>query len=283
MPRGFAKCLGLVLLSFPVVAFAAFFFQADAEFTVLDEEISYRDDTTDTSSFETVLADSEGWVSQREKPFRGTGKSIRIWARFDVPPSNEARRVMLRTGAWESAEYFVVRDGRPVDRQKVGTLVPWGERTTQVTMTPALFHAGLVAVDLPPQAHMTVVARLATENRFLTITRLRFALWDANQVVEGELRDRFFQGAFLGVMLVLLLYNLTQLCLDIRELSYLYYVILLVMSTIMWGMFYGLSLEFLWPDRPAWDFYGMWIALPLLYWSIAQFVRHYLDTGRHFP
>jgi len=283
MRRGFVNGLGIVLLSFPLVAFAAFFFRAEATFPVLEEEISYRDDTTNASSFEKVLADSEGWVSQREKPFRGTGVSIRIWARFDVPPANEARRVLLRTGAWESAEYFVVRDGRLVDRQKVGTLVPWGERTTHVTMTPALFHAGFVAVDLPPQAHITVVARLATENRFLTITRLRFSLWDANQVVEGELRDRFFQGAFFGVMLVLLLYNLTQFCLDIRELSYLYYVIVLVMTTIMWGMFYGLTLEFLWPHRPAWDFYCMWIALPLVYWSSAQFVRHYLDTGKHFP
>jgi class 3 adenylate cyclase len=283
MLRGFAKCLGIVLLSFPVVASAAFFFLADATFPVLEQEISYRDDTSNASSFEMVWADSNGWVSQRVKPFRGTGASIRIWARFDVPPASEARRMMLRAGAWESAEYFIVRDGRLVDRQKAGTLVPLGEHTTRVTMTPALFHAGFVAVDLPPQAPISVVARLATENRFLSMTRLRFSLWDTNQVSEGELRDRYFQGAFLGVMLVLLLYNLTQFCLDIRELSYLYYVIVLVMTTIMWGMMYGLTREFLWPDQPVWDFYCLWIAAPLAYWSILQFVRQYLDTGKHFP
>jgi len=280
---GFAKCLGIALLSFPLAASAAFFFRAAATFPRFAEEISYRDDTGNASDFETVLADGEGWVSQKEKPFSGAGESIRIWARFDVPPANEPRRVFLLAGPWESAEYFVVRDGRLVDRQKAGELAPWREHTTQITMTPALFHAGLVAVDLPAQAHITVVARLATENRFIKITRLRFSLWDAHQVVEGELRDRYFQGAFFGVMLILLLYNLTQFLLNIRELSYVYYVILIVLTTIMWGIMYGLTRELLWPDQPAWDFYAMWIALPLGYWSSVQFVRHYLDTGKHLP
>lgn len=283
MLRGLLKCLGIALLSFPLIASAAFFSRAAATFPILAEEISYRDDTGYASGFDAVWAHGEGWVSQKDKPFRGSGEPISIWARFDVPPANEARRVFLLAGPWESAEYFVVRDGRLVDRQKAGALVPWGEHTTHVTMTPAQFHAGLVAVDLPAQASVTVVARLATENRFVSMTRLRFSLWDANQVVEGELRDRYFQGAFLGVMLILLFYNLTQFLLDIRELSYAYYVILITLTIVLWGMLYGLTRELLWPDRPAWDFYAMWTALPLGYWSFVQFVRHYLDTGKHFP
>ncbi len=280
---GFAKCLGIALLVCPLVASAAFFSRAAAFFPVLDKEISYRDDTGNATDFETLLADREGWVSQKEKPFSGSGEPVRIWAKFDVPPANEARRVFFLAGPWESAEYFIVRDGRLVDRQKAGALVPWGEHSTKVTMTPAMFHSGLVAVELPAQASVTVVARLATDNRFITMTRLRFSLWDAQQVVEGELRDRYFQGAFLGVMLILLVYNLTQFLLDIRELSYLYYVILITLTTILWGMLYGLTRELLWSDQPAWDFYAMWVALPLGYWSFVQFVRHYLDTGKHFP
>jgi class 3 adenylate cyclase len=279
----FTKCLGVASLSFPAIAFAAFFFQAQASFPVLDEEISYRDDTTSASGFEKIMADREGWVSQREKPFRGTGESIHIWARFEIPSATEARRVMLLAGPWESAEYFVVRDGQLVDHQKAGTLVPLEERTTRVSMTPASFHAGFVAIDLPARANVMVVVRLATENRFIRITRLRFSLWNANQVAEGELRDRLFQGAFLGVMFVLVLYNLTLFGLNVHELSYLYYVIVLVMSTMLHGILYGLTMEFLWPDQPAWDFYCMWIALPISLWASAQFVRQYLDTAKYFP
>ena len=283
MFRRFAKFLGILLLSFPVSAFAAFFFRGEATFPVLMEEISYRDDTTSTSSFEHVSATNEGWVSQREKPFRGTGAPVSIWARYQVPVAPEARRVFLRTTQWESVEYYFVRDGRLVERHKVGTLVPLRERTAHVTMTPAAFHAGLVALELPANTQVTVFARLSTENRFMPIISLRFSLWDAKQVVEGELRDRYGQGVFFGLVLLLVVYNLTLFCLNPRELSYLYYVIAVASgATVLIGIMHGLTQEFLWPDYPWWDFYAMWIVLPVSVWSFVQFVRHYLNTRVHF-
>ena len=282
MFRRFAKILGILLLTFPAVAFAAFFFRGEATFPVLMEEISYRDDTTNTSSFENVSATNEGWVSQREKPFRGTGVPVSIWARYQIPVAPEARRVFLRTTQWESVDYYIVRDGRLVERHRVGTLVPLRERTAHVTMTPAAFHAGLVALELPANAQVTVFAHLATDNRFIAITGLRFSLWDADQVLQGELRDHYSQGAFFGVMMVMLLYNLTLFLLNTRELSYLYYVIGILLSTLLQGLMYGLPREFLWPDQPEWDYYAMWIALPLSIWAFAQFVRHYLNTRAQF-
>ena len=196
MFRRFAKILCILFLCFPVSTFAAFFFRGEATFPVLLEEISYRDDTSSPSSFEKISAANEGWVSQREKPFRGTGVPVSIWARFQVPVAPEARRAFIRTTQWERVEYYIVRDGRLAERHKVGTLVPLRDRTAHVTMTPAAFHAGLVALELPANAQVTVFARLSTDNRFVPITGLRFSLWDANQVLEGELRDRYAQGIF---------------------------------------------------------------------------------------
>ena len=283
MFRRFAKFLGIVLLFFPAITFAAFFFRGEATFPVVMEEISYRDDTADTSSFERVMVANEGWVSQKEKPFSSGGAPVRIWAKYDVPVAAVARRVFLRATAWESAEYFIVRDGLLVTRHKVGTLVPLSERTAHVTMTPAAFHAGLVALDLPAHSQVTVFARLSTENRFLPVTNLKFSLWDAKQVEEGELRDRYSQGIFFGVVLLLVVYNLTLFCLNLRQLSYLYYVIAVVLGTvILHGILYGMTLEFLWPNHPAWDYYAMWTAIPLTVWSFVQFVRHYLNARAHF-
>ena len=67
MLRRFAQYLGILLLAFPVVAYGAFFFGGEATFPVLKEEISCRDDSRSTASFENVSATSEGWVSQRKK------------------------------------------------------------------------------------------------------------------------------------------------------------------------------------------------------------------------
>jgi 7TM diverse intracellular signalling/7TMR-DISM extracellular 2 len=281
MLRSFVKCACIILAS-PLTVSAAFFMADEGRVPLLSDEISYRDDATQSSSFEKIRAESEAWVSQKEKPFRAAGEPVHIWIKINMPVATEARRVLIRTGAWESAEYFVVRDGQLVDRQKVGTLVPWAEHKTRVTMTPAAWHAGFVAVDLS-QARTTVYARLANENHIRSTSLLQFSLWDEDQVREGELRDRLFQGAFVGVMLFLVLYNLVLFALDVRELSYLYFVIFTAANTVAWGILYGLPLEFLWPDRPAWDLRYLWIAFPLGMHSFVQFARHYLHTDEHFP
>jgi hypothetical protein len=279
----FVRSVGILVLLFPPAVSAAFFLSEESMFLALNDEISYRIDTAQTSQFEQVLSNNEGWASQKEQPFHGTGEPAHIWVKFDVPVVTAPRYVLISIGAWESVECFIVRDGRLVDRQELGMLVPWKEQKTHVTMTPAALHAGFVALDLLPQVKTTVFARLATENRFRPITGLRIALWDADQVRQGELRDRLVQGVFIGAMMILALYNLILFTSDLRELSYLYFVIFMTTSTLVWGVLYGLPMEFLWPDRPLWDFYCLWTATFLCMWSFVQFARHYLQTDKHFP
>jgi len=279
MTRAIARCLSFLLLCAPLGVLAAFFFRGDAAFPVMEDEISYRDDGAGhDASIDDLIADGAGWISQKEKPFRGTGAPIRLWARLDVAAQGSQRKVFLRTGAWERAEFFVVRDGRVVGREMAGTLVPWPERRS-ISMTPAAFHAGLVAIDLPAQSRTTILARLATDNRFVRVTRLRFSLWDAAEVLEGERRDRIFQCVFLAVMLALMSGSLALFLRDRRERSYAYFVLSLAGSSFVQLLLYGVTLEALWPSHPAWDYYAMWIAIPVALWSFAGFARHYLGTG----
>lgn len=257
---------------------AAFFFRAEATFPLLERGVSYRDDTGNSPGIDELIADRARWVPQESKPFRGTGAPIRIWARIDVPAAAAGRRVFLRAGAWERAEYFVVRDGRVEEHRTAGTLEPWDGRS-QVTMTPAAFHAGLVAVDLPAQRPTTILARLSTDNRFVPVTQLRFSLWDADEVLEGERRDRHFQGAYLAVMLVLVSCNLALFLRD-RAPGYLYCGALLLGNVFAQLVLYGQARELLWPNRPAWDYYCLWTAIPVSLWSLAQLGRDYLGTRK---
>jgi hypothetical protein len=278
-----ARYLGIILMMYSCTAAAAFFMVDEGAVPLLDKELSYRDGAAPPANFDRIRAETSGWVSQKDKPFRGMGEPVHLWVKIDMPITTTSRRVLIRTGAWESADYFVVRDGMLVDRQKAGTLVPWAERTLHVTMTPAAWHAGFVAVELRAQARTQVFVRLANDNRIRPTTLLQFSLWDEGGVREGELRDRFLQGCFVGVMLLLTLYNLARFASDVHELSYLYFVILTAANTLTWAILYGLPLEFLWPDRPAWDLYSLWIALPLGMHAFIQFERHFLLTSTQFP
>jgi class 3 adenylate cyclase len=280
--RCWRQWLVIALLASPLVSRGAFFLQAEGRFLILQKEVSYRSDLAPTTPIEEVMAVQDGWVAQSEKPFLPSPGSIHLWARFTLPEVSEPRQVLLDTGAWEDVEYYFVQAGRVVDHQRVGTLVPLSRRAVQVTMTWQLGHAGYVSLELRPGLPLTVFARLASEQQVVRIPWLKFHLWDPVQVRAGEKRDRTFQCIYLGVMLVLVAYNLA-LYFVIRERSYLYYVISVVGGAFIAGWFFGLTSEFLWPSHPLWDAYSVWIGTFVSCWGGCQFVRHYLDTGKILP
>ena len=247
--------LGLLLPQFSSIGQAAFFIRNEGRFLVLEKEVSYRRDLAPNTTIEQVMAVNGGWVAQSEKPFSLTLDPIDLWVRFDLPEVQAPRAVLLDSSPWETVDYYFVRDGRIVDRQRTGTLVPMAERTTRISMTTHFAHAGFVAVDLLPGSPITVYARMASQQQFLPIRWLRFYLWDTGQVLAGERQDRFWQGVFQGVMLVLVIYNL-GLYFATREASYLYYVISTLGGVMVWGVLFGQNVEMFWPNRPAWDFFA---------------------------
>ena len=272
----------LVLLVLPLAVQAAFFQRGEGQFLILKNEVAYRHDLAADATITQVMAANEGWIAQNATPFPLTLDPINLWARFELPAVTESRQILLDSSPWERVEYYFVRDGRVVDRQLAGTLVPMSARSTHISMTPLFAHAGFVAVALTPQSRLTVFARLVSAQRFLPISRLRFYLWDTEQVLAGERRDRLFQGIYLGIILVLVVYNL-GLFFVIREPSYLYYVITECAGALLWCGLVGLTSEFLWPNLPIWEFTSLWIWVCLSGWAGGQFFRHYLDTAKHFP
>ena len=176
----FAGLFALTAL-LPPSARAAFYDQSAELHRFLGAEISYRIDTGEDSSFEKVSSTSEGWISQRTGRWVGTGEPVRLWTRFDLPAVDTPQHYFLVTGPWERVEYFFVRGGQLVDHQLAGSLVPQGERSTHVTMTPPTL-SGFVAIAMPANARTTVFARLATDNRFSAMGGLRFSLWDEAHV-----------------------------------------------------------------------------------------------------
>ena len=282
MLRRLARLVGLLLLLFPIAVGAAYFDRQQGKFLEIIDEVSYRSDNAVATSFEAVFADPQGWLLQKNTPFPLTKDPIAIWARFELPEVLAVRRVFIDSSAWERVEFFVVRDGRLVDRQLQGTLVPLAERATRITMTTAFSHSGFARVDLLPGSRTTVFARLTTDQTHIPIFRLRFRVWDAELVLEGERRDRMIEGIYLGVMLVLIVYNL-GLYFVIREPSYLFYVIAQLASLMFWSTYFGMTSEGLWPAHPSWDFSSLWIAMMASIWGLMHFVRHYFDAHKHFP
>src|SRR5258708_24785864 len=133
MSRRLTQVFAAFLLALPVAAGASFFFTTQGKYRSLLKEVSYRIGEGPGGGAEKMLADSTGWISQVNQPFRATGEPQVVWARFELGPDSRGR-VLITTSPWESADYYVFRGGRLVDHQKAGTLVPLSQRTPRATM-----------------------------------------------------------------------------------------------------------------------------------------------------
>lgn len=271
------------LLLAPLAAHAAFFLTGMGKMQMISNEVDYRIEAGVPASLQAVMADQRGWTSNQQAPFAGTVASTRVWARFNLPDLGERRKVLISTPPWETVEYYVVRNGRVVSQQRTGLLVPYSKDGSDVSMTPRITHSGFARVSLEPGQATTIYALLQNDNRFETRKSLKFRLWDAEQVRQGERSDRMFQGLFFGVLLVLVLYNLAMFIIDRKELSYLYYVLVQLGNSIVFGSAFGLTSEYVWTEHPQWDYGAFFWAAAFCCWGGIQFVRYYLNTMLHFP
>ncbi|MGE5615815.1 MAG: 7TM diverse intracellular signaling domain-containing protein, partial [Bacillota bacterium] len=277
-----ARIWALVLLLVSTSADAAFYFVREGQIVRLGPEISYLvEDPKSPRTFEDVSRASDGWISQKDKPYAAADGPASIWMRFDVPADIGAKPVFINVPLWEHEEFFIVRDGALVDRERAGGALKRSERTVRVTMIPVA-SAGFAPLEVKPGARTTVYAHLETSNRYYSADLLLARLWDADRVLEGERRDRLVQGIFYGVLFFLISYNLA-LFLVVRESAFLYYVLMELGFATTWTAVTGVSVEYLTPNHPGWDFYYVWIGGAIGGFGGWQFVREFLDTRKHFP
>ena len=107
-------------------------------------------------------------------------------------------------------------------------------------------------------------------------------------VITEELYDKqngqhlLWQGLILGIMLVMVLYNLL-IGIAVKDISYLYYVLSILGIGIYFTFFYGLGIEYLWPHYPRWDTFCYLMIVPFSGLMRLLFTRTYLHTPKLLP
>lgn len=92
----------------------------------------------------------------------------------------------------------------------------------------------------------------------------------------------FWQGMFLGTILVMALYNLF-IFYGVRDESYLYYVFSIVGLGLYLAFYYGFGIEYLWPNMPRWDSFCYSIIVPMTNIARLLFTKTYLNTSSYMP
>lgn len=99
-------------------------------------------------------------------------------------------------------------------------------------------------------------------------------------ILEINKRRDIFSGLYLGIMLVMLLYN-GFIYLSTRDNSYIYYTLYLICVILTQSSIQGYSFQYLWPNLPVIARYNSFIFPVIVGISGMQFMRVFLNTDKN--
>lgn len=168
-----------------------------------------------------------------------------------------------------------IDDGKQKQELVTGSLLPLQKRN----------HPGnsnVVRFMLPRDAVYTISIRNSPVYSIYQNQKTDLSLQPTTGFEQQDTRRLFWQGIFLGTILVMALYNLF-IFYGVRDVSYLYYVLSIAGLGLYLAFYYGFGIEYLWPGLPRWDTFCYTIIVPFTNLARLLFTKSYLRTNALMP
>lgn len=168
-----------------------------------------------------------------------------------------------------------IDDGKQKQELVTGSLLPLHKRN----------HPGnsnVVRFILPRNAVYTIRILNSPVYSIYQSKKTDLSLQPTTRFEQQDTRRLFWQGIFLGTILVMALYNLF-IFYGVRDVSYLYYVLSIAGLGLYLAFYYGFGIEYLWPGLPRWDTFCYTIIVPFTNLARLLFTKSYLRTESLMP
>ncbi|OKL41724.1 sensor histidine kinase [Pontibacter flavimaris] len=203
------------------------------------------------------------------------GKTVH-WVRVALQNNShhEATR-FLYSGEWSRVQLYALSADGSFEERQTGQLLPIPERDVPQSKP-------LVLVRVPPQSQTMLYLRLQGDIDLYKPQHLSLRLQTPEQVVQVNNRRLLVQGFFMGIILVMALYNLV-LFFSVRDRSYLYFVLALLGTGLYFMFYHGFALELLWPNAPFWNAHSFAFLVTFNGLFRLLFTKSYLNTHATMP
>lgn len=156
------------------------------------------------------------------------------------------------------------------EKKSTGALLPLQQRDLPV-------HVMAVQLAIPKDSSLTIQVQFLPTYGMYVPAKFDVKVEDMVLFEKNDTSRLFWQGIFLGIFLVMALYNLF-IYFGVRDISYLYFVLSIVGLGLYIAFYYGFGMEYLWPNAPRWDSFCYTIIVPFTNMSRLLFTRSYLNT-----
>lgn len=181
----------------------------------------------------------------------------------------------LYAGDWSKLQLYTSEANGTFKERQTGQLLPVADRDVPQSKP-------LVQVQLPAKSHTLLYLRLQGDINLYKPQHLRLQLHTPGQVVQANNSRLLGQGFFMGIIVVMALYNLV-LFVSVRDRSYLYYVLALLGTGLYFMFYHGFALELLWPNAPYWNAHSFAFIVTCNGLFRLLFTKSYLNTRHTMP
>jgi two-component system NtrC family sensor kinase len=237
----------------------------------IGRSLQYCVDSTKKLSIYTIEKRTDFIKSIKAVPNFGVG-TFAIWMRFTIQNKSTDRNITLQIDhpvLDDISLYTKTEKGFKVNKQ--GEAYPFSKR---IYNDPSF----MFTLNIPVGQTRTYYLRIESTDNI----QLPIFIGNEKTILENSNSKFLISGLYLGVMFSMLLYNLF-IYFTVRDNSYLYYVVYLILVILTQASIQGFTFKYLWPENSEFAIYSSFIFPPLVGICGLQFERHFLKTKEWLP
>lgn len=195
------------------------------------------------------------------------------YIKFSIENESELSRYYVNAGVpWlDDVAIYQIVDGAVIYLDEVSNSLPYNART--IKSQDILFE-----LDLPIGEVSTFVFQVHSADQVI----FPLKLLNPEETDNLKSKSQLFYGLFLGIMMVMILYNLF-IFFSTRDKSYIYLSIYIFALICAQTFFLGFGYRLFWPDSPFIEEYAVYIVSAFVGISAMVFFTVFLDAKKSLP
>ncbi|TVP55126.1 MAG: diguanylate cyclase [Halomonadaceae bacterium] len=221
--------------------------------------VEYLEDRKGTLSIESLIGQQFPWQVSGSDALNFGYSASAYWVRFSLalePEKNPQALPYVLEIAYpvlDQVDAYVMQDGERIAHFAMGDQLPFTQR-------PIAHPSFAIPLDVHPSGLTEIYLRVQSSSS----VQIPLNLYSNQKMVERSYETALAQALFYGAMLVMAMYNLL-IFFSIRDVSHLYYVMMVVSTVTLLAGIDGLTFKYLWPQVT-------WLNDPILVVSLAGIV-----------
>lgn len=199
------------------------------------------------------------------------------WLSFKIDnPNNFDQEYILTTNTkWGNAQLYLIHQQDTL-KNISGCLLPFIKRSNPSSSTSFKFRLK------PKTAYQGFLALTSQLSVYVPSSPIKLTLSTLGDHQQQNFNRLWLQGIFIGIVLVMALYNML-IYLAVRDISYLYYVFSLIGVGFYFLYYYGFGIEIFWKNSPVFDSYSYAFIIPITNLARIYFTKSYLHLPQVHP